>query len=343
MTDEFPVLPFRASLYAPAELFAGFDPNRVGSYADTLDFRTYRSTRIPANRDVGMLRALHDQCISEARDTLVADQDVVAIMGGHDLGRDNPAYRDVVELAARLTTAGFLVISGGGPGAMEATHLGATLAAADPADRTAAVARLARTAPWFPVRAAGLVDRKGEIDQGLLGQLHAWQAPAFRLLAELDQKFDRPRPTSVAVPTWFYGHEPPTPFASHLAKYFANALREDGLLAVANAGVIYAPGRAGTLQEIFQDAAQNFYRVFHDRFSPMVFLNTDEHWTAKYPVGELLRPLFAEDARRHADYRANVRFTAHVPSAVDFLLGRRSADQADQGSETSSGAASAPG
>ena len=41
---------------------------------------------------------------------------------------------------------------------------------------------------------------------------------------------------SLGVPTWFYGHEPPNPFASHIAKYFSNATREDGLLARSNAG-----------------------------------------------------------------------------------------------------------
>ncbi len=76
---------------------------------------------------------------------------------------------------------------------------------------------------------------------------------------------------SVGIPTWLYGHEPPAVFATHIAKYFANSIREDGLLAIANHGVIFAPGSAGTTQEIFQDAAQNHYAVTrglhpHDSF-----------------------------------------------------------------------------
>ncbi len=47
---------------------------------------------------------------------------------------------------------------------------------------------------------------------------------------------------SVGIPTWFYGHEPPNAFAAHIAKYFANATREDGLLARSNAGVVFLPG-----------------------------------------------------------------------------------------------------
>jgi predicted Rossmann-fold nucleotide-binding protein len=110
----------------------------------------------------------------------------------------------------------------------------------------------------------------------------------------LDKVGHDQRRTSLSIPTWFYGHEPPTPFATHTAKYFHNALREDGLLAIADAGIIYAPGKAGTLQEIFQDAAQNYYESF-GRFSPMAFLDIDGYWSTKFPVSELLRPLFGDE------------------------------------------------
>ena len=80
---------------------------------------------------------------------------------------------------------------------------------------------------------------------------------------------------SLAIPTWFYGHEPTNAFAPHIAKYFSNSLREDGLLAIATGGVIYAPGSAGTVQEIFMDAAQNHYATF-GAISPMVFLDAPE-------------------------------------------------------------------
>jgi predicted Rossmann-fold nucleotide-binding protein len=66
--------------------------------------------------------------------------------------------------------------------------------------------------------------------------------------------------------------EPISLFATHIAKYFSNSIREDGMLAVATAGIVFAPGGAGTMQEIFQDAAQNAYRTFGR--SPMAFLDT---------------------------------------------------------------------
>ena len=61
---------------------------------------------------------------------------------------------------------------------------------------------------------------------------------------------------SLGIPTWLYGHEPSTPFATHIAKYFVNSVREDTILTVAYGGIIFTPGSAGTLQEIFQEAVQ---------------------------------------------------------------------------------------
>jgi hypothetical protein len=63
----------------------------------------------------------------------------------------------------------------------------------------------------------------------------------------------------VGIPTWFYGHEPPNPACELHAKYFANSVREEGLLTVATGGIIYTPGSAGTVQEVFQDYCQNHY------------------------------------------------------------------------------------
>ena len=86
------------------------------------------------------------------------------------------------------------------------------------------------------------------------------------------------------IPTWVTAGEPISLFASHIAKYFSNSIREDGLLAVATAGIVFAPGGAGTMQEIFQDGAQNAYRVFGR--SPMAFLDSGHYCaeTGLYPA-----------------------------------------------------------
>lgn len=309
MEQLFPVLPFRSELYTPEELFAGFDPLVSGSYERTPDFAAYRSTHLPPNREVGMLRALHDQSITEQRTALLAGRRVVAIMGGHALGRDDDRYLAVARLARSLARAGHLVVSGGGPGAMEATHLGAVLAPADDGALAAAVAVLA-TVPAFP-DATTLVGPGGVVDRDALAALHAWQAPAF---VALEAIAPADRGDSLAVPTWFYGHEPPTPFATRIAKYFSNPLREDGLLSIAVDGVCYAPGWAGTVQEIFQDATQNVYRVVDGRFSPMVLLDLDGCWSERLPVVPLLRELFGAD-----QFAASVLVTADLDEAIAFL------------------------
>ncbi len=64
---------------------------------------------------------------------------------------------------------------------------------------------------------------------------------------------------SLGIPTWHYGHEPPNVFATAIAKYFRNATREAILLEVCDAGIVFLPGAGGTVQEVFQDACENYY------------------------------------------------------------------------------------
>src|SRR5690625_7514128 len=49
-------------------------------------------------------------------------------MGGHQMSRRSSQYRQIVFRSKYLTEKGKLMLSGGGPGAMEATHVGAWLA-----------------------------------------------------------------------------------------------------------------------------------------------------------------------------------------------------------------------
>ena len=115
-----------------------------------------------------------------------------------------------------------------------------------------------------------------------------WLDTAFQVRARFPQEHFK----SLGVPTWLYGHEPATPFATHIAKYFENALREDGLLTIAKGGLIYSPGSAGTLQEIFQEAVQNHYLSF-GYASPMIFLGVD-YWTEEMPIYRLLEHLMQQ-------------------------------------------------
>jgi predicted Rossmann-fold nucleotide-binding protein len=293
-TPGLPELP--ADLYAVDALLGGWRADDPRSYGATLDARTYLAAalaglRVPADREVARQRALHDHEIGRALYDHIRGRAIVAFMGAHTLGRDTDAYRVVAESAWRLARLGHLVVTGGGPGAMEAAHLGARLSPHGPADLDRALAMVAAE-PDFPHFGPHELVQGEALDADLLVRLHAWQAPAFRVA---DTWSGAAAGASIGIPTWLYGHEPPTPLATRHAKYFENSLREDGLLAIAKAGVVYAPGRAGTLQEVFQDAAQNHYESVDGTASPMVFLDLDGFWTVTRPVGPLLRGLFDDE------------------------------------------------
>jgi hypothetical protein len=105
----------------------------------------------------------------------------------------------------------------------------------------------------------------------------AWVAAAARARALVLGRWDgatSPAGASLGIPTWYYGAEPPNLFAAAVGKYFFNSLREDGLVSVANGGLIFGRGAAGTVQEAFQSANLNFYRGEGVHPTPMVFLET---------------------------------------------------------------------
>jgi predicted Rossmann-fold nucleotide-binding protein len=277
-------------LYTPADLYAEWDPDDPQSPGRTFDFRVYRAARanrlrVPISLEIAHQRADHDTAVGWLLHEQLRGERVVAVMGGHALVRNEPAYRLVAQITEQLTAAGVLVLSGGGPGAMEAAHLGARVVGSGTSldDALAAMGHDA-----FPFHSAEeLFGADGELRTEQVERLHRWQAPAFALAARTAERPGR----SVGIPTWHYGHEPPTPLATQHAKYFENSLREDGPLAVATGGVVFAPGRAGTLQEIFQDAAQNYYARGAERFNPMVFLDVDEYWTVEFNVRTVLERL----------------------------------------------------
>lgn len=265
---------YSATLYSADSLYKGFDPANPDSYINCYDSQVYnhyiKTGRMADDIRETLSRSIHDHSISDALHDLLADYDermIVAIMGGHALLRTDDNYRKVVYIAKRLTECGRLMVSGGGPGAMEASHLGAWMAGRSDEEVENAIAIMS-VAPSY----------KDPL----------WLSSAFEIIQRYPQTAGF---RSLGVPTWFYGHEPATPLATHIAKYFDNSIREDGLLTIAKGGVIYTPGSAGTLQEIFQDAAQNHY-LTHGYASPMAFLDID-YWTNQLPAYTLLSDLTA--------------------------------------------------
>ena len=266
-----PYHPYRPTLYSVEDLYAGFDPSTPESYEQTLDARVYAHWRrtggaTPPSIMETLARRLHDHAITDALEELIDGHPVAAIMGGHSMPRGTEAYGNVAWIGRRLAQSGILLATGGGPGAMEATHVGAYFAPY-PDDALANALDMLSAAPMYT-------------DDD-------WLAAAFRVRQRFPPHPDAP--TNLGIPTWYYGHEPPNPFATHVAKYFANSVREDGLLTIATSGIIFSPGSAGTIQEIFQDACQNHY-VTAGVVSPMVFLGA-RYWTEDKPVYPLLQHL----------------------------------------------------
>jgi predicted Rossmann-fold nucleotide-binding protein len=253
-------------LYTRDDLMRGW--RRGADHSMTLDGRIYAYVKAHGGRapdvDEGLAQCTHDHFIDVAlADFLMrTGRHVVGIMGGSRTVAADPNYRRVVRLTAELTRRGYLVVGGGGLGIMEAANLGAYLANVSDADREAAVDALAAAPPYAEDRAAYI---GAEVD--------------------VRERF-APGGESLAIPTWVNPGEPISQFASHIAKYFSNSIREDGMLAVATAGIVFAPGGAGTMQEIFQDAAQNADRIFGR--SPMAFLDTRHYCdaTGLYPALE---------------------------------------------------------
>ncbi|HEY2996065.1 MAG TPA: hypothetical protein VGM22_24900 [Methylomirabilota bacterium] len=189
-------------------------------------------------------------------------------MGGSSASRDELWYRRTAQTARLLAREKFFVMTGGGPGMMEAGNLGAYLADYEESALDEAIDILQK-APTY--------ERNHKPD------------PQYVATALAVRDRFRTGRRNLGVPTWFYGFEPTNMFATDVAKYFANSRREAGILQITKGGAVFAPapGSAGTRQEIFMGAAQNHYGTT-GVYSPMVFLGRKQY-EQDAPVYQLLQ------------------------------------------------------
>ena len=257
-----------------------------------------------------MQARIHDTAIEAtvARFIDKTGKPLVGFMGGHDTPRNAPVFATIVELGRRMARSGQLVLTGGGPGLMEAANLGAFLAPFPDDALAVAVAEL------------GAAPKYDHPD---------WLSVAWKLRERLlGGGAVSPDSVSLGIPTWLYGHEPPNVFATHQAKMFYNSLREDGLITLAGGGLVIGPGNAGTVQEVFQDATQNYYRKAGVAPTPIALLG-QAFWSRPEldgpdpidrtkPLKPLLMALAGEKPK--TDWSSAVLITDDVDAIAELIL-----------------------
>ena len=261
-----PYNPYKKSLYTYEELMEGYSQEEDNS-VDTKIYTHFNKLRYTADINEALAQRIHDHAIDDAlMDIIGLDENgmttkkCVGVMGGHNILRTDPYYEKVAFTAKKLTEMGYFILSGGGPGIMEAANMGAYFGKLSDEDLSNAI-KILKEVPSYKDK--NYVEKAVEV-------------------IDIYPKGCK----NMAIPTWFYGHEPSNIFATYIAKYFANSIREDILLSTSLHGIIYAPGSSGTFQEIFAGVNQNHYQT-HGFSSPMIFFG-EKFWKEQSDVYKLV-------------------------------------------------------
>jgi len=288
-----PYNPFRSRMYNWQDLL-----KKAPGYSINIDLVIYEHffcSKFNPSINEALWQRIHDHAMDDALRGLIepnhkgeTSKKIIGIMGGHSVLRTDPNFIKVAHTARLLSSNGYFIASGGGPGIMEASNLGAYFGNYNKEELDDALVLLEKS-PHYN-------------DDG-------YADAALQVLDKYPNGNE-----NLAIPTWFYGHEPSNVFANHIAKYFSNSIREDTLLAISTYGIIFAPGSAGTTQEIFMDAAQNHYCTFNF-YSPMIFLGI-ERYTKQTKIFELITQL-----SEGMEYGKLLHLTDEPEDVLEFIKG----------------------
>lgn len=262
-----PFDPYRFQAYSATELF---DRTPVARCLDTTIQNWQKARATPAPLATTLAMALHDRTLTDALEAmhLVADRGV-GIMGGPGMRRDQPEFLEIARLGALMTEQGAVVLTGGGPGAMEAANLGVRFA------------HRREELPTACAQLAGVPSFHPDID--------AWVSSALEVCARWAADEDV---TSLGVPAWGSGLEPTHACATHIAKFFCAAHREAAVLHRCRGGLVFFPGAAGTVQQILRATTSDPDSAGED---PVPLILVDRaYWTTTLPVWPLLAALVRE-------------------------------------------------
>ena len=208
-----PVDTYRTTLYSPARPLRHAPATRA-----SLDARAYAWSQRRSDRErlqeEALARALHDHAIDQAL-TALDRRPADARRDGRPRARARLRRRTPTPPGSGTPVgAAVTVATGGGPG----RHGGRQ-------PRRPAV----RVRRRRPRRGAG---RRWPRCRPSRPDIGAWaDAAPSRVVDAVADPVE-----SLGIPTWHYGHEPPNPFATAIAKYFRNATREAVLLEVCTRG-----------------------------------------------------------------------------------------------------------
>ena len=294
-----PFDPLRKGLYTADELMQGYTSAHPDGALDRRIARHFVAAggRNPPSAAEAIAQRLHDFGIDRALTAWLSGDGgpapkVVGVMGSHSTRRNDPQYALVAELGWQLARAGFLVATGGGPGLMEAANLGAYLSKHEDHNALDRAIAILKQAPAYESDPARYIEA------------------TRRVVAD-----EANGAASLGVPTWVYPDEPVNLFSSHIAKYFSNSMREEGLIAIGNHGVVIASDTPGSVRELFQAAEQDSYWV-GDRRSPIVLFGPRGSSSLQLLIAHARRDGYADVVRTFEDPAEVVDFFVRTPPLI---------------------------